>query len=98
LQEITEDGAKAEGMPDDLDYPVDKIYCPRCKGIGTIDSINSYSLGHEEIDCIVCDSFRKRFRNLWNATMEKKNYTHGWDANPFVWVIEFERCEKTEGV
>ena len=96
LQDITEDEAKAEGMPGALDYPVAKIYCPRCNGIGTTDSINSSSLGHEEIDCRVCDSFRKRFRNFWNATIEKKDYTHGWDANPYVWVTEFERCEKPE--
>ena len=98
LQEITEDGANVEGMPDDLDYPVSKIYCPICKGYGTIDSRNPSSLGHEEIDCPNCDSRRKRFANLWNATIKKQYNIHSWDANPYVWVIEFERCEKLEGV
>lgn len=96
LQEITEDGAKVEGMPDDFDYPVSKIYCPICKGYGTIDSRNPSSLGHEEIDCPNCDSQRKRFANLWNATIKKQYNMHSWDANPWVWVIEFERCEKPE--
>lgn len=98
LQEITEDGANVEGMPDDLDYPVSKIYCPICKGYGTIDSRNPSSLGHEEIDCPNCNSQRKRFANLWNATIKKQYNIHSWDANPYVWVIEFERCEKPEGV
>lgn len=96
LQDITEDGANVEGMPDDLDYPVSKIYCPICKGYGTIDSRNPSSLGHEEIDCPNCDSQRKRFANLWNATIKKQYNIHSWDANPWVWVIEFERCEKSE--
>lgn len=96
LQEITEDGAKVEGMPDDFDYPVSKIYCPRCKGYGTIDSRNPSSLGHEEIDCPNCDSQRKRFANLWNATIKNQYNIHSWDANPWVWVIEFEQCEKPE--
>lgn len=98
LQDITEDGANVEGMPDDLDYPVSKIYCPICKGYGTIDSRNPSSLGHEEIDCPNCDSRRKRFANLWNATIKKQYNIHSWDVNPYVWVIEFERCEKLEGV
>lgn len=96
LQEITEDGANVEGMPDDLDYPVSKIYCPICKGYGTIDSRNPSSLGHEEIDCPNCNSQRKRFANLWNATIKKQYNIHSWDANPYVWVIEFERCEGPE--
>lgn len=27
---------------------------------------------------------------LWNSTCKKSLQVHGWDANPWVWVIEFE--------
>ena len=42
---------------------------------------------------------RYAFSTLWNSTIKKSNLNrYGWDANPWVWVIEFERCEKLEGV
>lgn len=39
------------------------------------------------------------FIGIWNGTIKKSDLNrYGWDANPYVWMIEFERCEKPEGV
>lgn len=43
------------------------------------------NLGHGETDC---------FKNIWDSTV--KEYWQKWESNPYVWVIEFERCEKPE--
>lgn len=42
---------------------------------------------------------KEQFAWLWESTIKKSDIDrYGWDANPWVWVIEFERCEKPEGV
>ena len=37
---------------------------------------------------------RSEFASLWDNLSAKRGYE--WDANPWVWVISFERCEETE--
>ena len=35
------------------------------------------------------------FMGIWNSTIKNSDLDrYGWNANPWVWVIEFEQCEK----
>ena len=72
LQDITDDGAKAEGAIDNRGF----IHSPE----------NEYDRIH---------TAREHFVEIWNSTIKKSDFDrYGWAANPWVWVIEFERCEK----
>lgn len=40
---------------------------------------------------------RVEFADLWNSTIKDGDLAiYGWEADPWVWVIEFERISKEE--
>lgn len=70
LQDIDEEGAKAEG-------------------------VNFRDGKHVGVEEKMRRSAVERFAEIWDRTIKPEDIgTYGWDANPYVWVIEYERCEK----
>ncbi len=70
LQDIDDEGAKAEG-----------INWKNGKHVGVEEKLRRSAI--------------ERFAEIWNGTIKSADQDfYGWDANPYVWVIGFQRCEK----
>lgn len=62
---------------------------------GAVNNIGMIHAPDNEYDHI--HTAKEHFIEIWNSTIKKSDIDrYGWDANPYVWVIEFERCEKPE--
>ncbi len=74
LQDIDEDGAKAEGS----------------------NWRNGKNVGWEEK---MQRTAVERFAEIWDSAIKKSDLPiYGWDADPWVWVTEFERISREEAV
>lgn len=65
----------------------------------TVDGVNQegISLDYPLVKMIESNHL-KEFVSICNGTIKKQESDkYGWGANPWVWVYEFEWCEKTEG-
>ena len=67
----------------------------QAKAEGAIDNREFIHSPDNEYDQI--HTAKEHFGEIWNSTIKKSDLDrYGWDANPWVWAIEFERCEKLE--
>lgn len=53
------------------------------------EGVNSAIAGHSGYEASPVKTYRTGFVYLWNSTYAEKGY--GWEVNPFVWVIGFNK-------
>ena len=74
-----------------------KVTDVRVERLQDMNKMDAVKEGIDTRCCVNIAHALTKFKKLWNSTIKKSDISlYGWEANPWVWVIEFERCEKPE--
>lgn len=98
---------RVERLFDSFFKPRATIFNLRAEGINTpevcAECVETYGYpccndeDAEGSECGNLDGVRDEFAKLWNSIIKPADLDrYGWAANPWVWVIEFKRCDKPE--
>ena len=73
-----------------------KVTDVRVERLQEMDKTDALKEGIDPRLCLNLSHALTKFKKIWDSTIKKSDLDiYGWDADPWVWVIEFERCEKT---
>ena len=103
LQEITVEGINGEGV--DVEPPpickkgepneTERAAIERLTAARKEEFISTLARHTYMGWCKYADDLFTKWRSVWDSTVKPGDIDrYGWAANPWIWVYEFERCEK----
>lgn len=82
--------SEADAIDEGIDTMIDQHQTKYCRWHHAHYSDEGVCIDPGECDC--CGySYVQHYTALWDSTNAKRGY--GWEANPWVWVVEFKRIE-----
>ena len=71
----------------------------RAERLRDMDKMDAVKEGIDTRCCVNLAHALTKYKKLWDSTIRRSDTgLYGWKSNPWVWVIEFERCEKPDDI